>query len=73
MRKTTKCHNAVKDILFPSDITTSSILYGTNNESRVKDEYSRLVGKPVTDCGLFVYQELPFLEQVRMGFVRIKS
>ncbi|KAG8189589.1 hypothetical protein JTE90_023657 [Oedothorax gibbosus] len=35
MRKTTKCHNAVKDILFPSDITTRSILYGRNNKSRV--------------------------------------
>ncbi|KAG8177467.1 hypothetical protein JTE90_008651 [Oedothorax gibbosus] len=61
MRKTTKCRNAVKDILFTSEITILSILYGRNNESRVKDEYSHLVGKPVTDCGLFVFQELPFL------------
>ncbi|XP_063222664.1 uncharacterized protein LOC134531069 [Bacillus rossius redtenbacheri] len=68
-RDYTPCHNLVRNLLFPKELNTASVMYGRVHEPEALSRYSSEKGVVVNRCGLFIYENLPFLAATPDGIV----
>jgi hypothetical protein len=64
----TSCQNIVKKILY-SNIDTASMQYGRIHEIDGKKDIELMENIKISDCGLFVHEELNFLGATPDGFI----
>lgn len=64
----TSCQNIVKKILY-SNIDTASMQYGRIHEIDAKKDIELMENIKISDCGLFVDEELNFLGATPDGFI----
>lgn len=69
MRNTTSTANSVKYILYPSDIKTKALEYGSSNEKHAIKAFENQYGLIVEECGLFVDFEFPYLAASPDGLI----
>lgn len=60
-RKTTPCHNHVKNILYKSNFTNKDTAYGQQNESVARTIFAENYDKSVREAGLFIDEEHGYL------------
>ncbi|XP_063234908.1 uncharacterized protein LOC134537900 isoform X3 [Bacillus rossius redtenbacheri] len=68
-RDNTSCHNFVRNLLFPREFNSLSVMYGRVHEPEALLKYSVAKGVTVNPCGLFICGDQPFLAATPDGLV----
>ena len=63
LRPFTSCHNIVKTIRYPRDLTGAAVSWGRQNEKRARDKLEGILGKTnkIESCGIFLDPNNPGL------------
>lgn len=56
-------------LLNSGHLTTAAILHGRQNESTARKKFEEVTGLSVSNCGLFIREDLPFLAASPDGLV----
>lgn len=65
----TPCHHLVKDILYPKELNTKSVVFGRMHEKDAIQKYEERNGVEVKECGLFCSIDFPYLGASPDGLV----
>nr|XP_033339075.1 uncharacterized protein LOC117227708 [Megalopta genalis] len=68
-RKTTKCGNLVKSLLYPNILQLPAIEYGRQCENIAREQLAKEEDVEIRKCGLFIDAEIPFLGATPDGII----